>query len=375
MKNLYFIVSWAKNKERTWSGTCYGLYISLSKYFKVEDIEINEDKISTIKRRWNKYLGRIYSIKYNLSVKGTLKNRLNLTSLIQQKEPGIVFQFSEEFLDLKDYPSYIFQDLSQVYVKYLSEHNRSIYKYSGFYQFKESDIKKRAYMQQEYYKKCKGIFTMGEWCKRDIINRCGICPEKVHAVGGGINLDVNLIKPTNRTNNKILFVGKDFKRKGGYIVYEAFKLLKKEIHDLELYVAGPNMNPIESPINGYYYMGLCDYKELSTLFNKCDVFCMPSYFEAYGLVFIEALCYGLPCIGRNAYEMPFFIKEGENGYLLNNDDPKELSLLIKKLINNKQIKQNVLAKRDEYIKEYSWDNVAKKITDIIYEDNKISEIH
>lgn len=99
MKNLYFIVSWAKNKAQTWSGTCFGLYNSLSKYFKVEDININEDKIPSIKRRWNKYLGKIYNIKYNLSVKGTLNNRLILTNLIQQKEPGIVFQFSEAFLD------------------------------------------------------------------------------------------------------------------------------------------------------------------------------------------------------------------------------------------------------------------------------------
>ena len=38
---------------------------------------------------------------------------------------------------------------------------------------------------------------------------------------------------------------------------------------------------------------------------------MPSYFEAYGLVFIEALTYGLPCIGRNAFEMPNFIQDSE----------------------------------------------------------------
>lgn len=116
-------------------------------------------------------------------------------------------------------------------------------------------------------------------------------------------------------------------------------------------------------------MGLCNYEQLSTLFNKCDIFCMPSYFEAYGLVFIEALCYGLPCIGRNVYEMPYLIKEGENGYLLKEDNPKELSRLIKKLLNDEGIKQNVLALKDIYIKEYSWNNVALKISNIIKKDN------
>lgn len=369
MQKLYFIVSWAKKKETTWSGTCYGLYTSLSKFFEVEDIRISENKLSPIIRRLNRFLKDKYKLKYNLFVKETLNNRLLLTNLLQHKEPGIVFQFSEAFLDLKNYPSYIFQDLSQVYVKYLSKDNQKVFEYSGFYPFSKSSIRERAYMQKEYYKNCKGIFTMGEWCKKDIVARCNVSPDKVHAVGGGINLDINLIHPTNRTNNKILFVGKDFKRKGGYIVYEAFKLLKEDIQDLELYIAGPSENPIKSPINGYYYMGLCNHEQLSTLFNKCDIFCMPSYFEAYGLVFIEALCYGLPCIGRNVYEMPYLIKEGENGYLLKEDNPKELSCLIRKLLNDEGIKQNVLALKDVYIKEYSWNNVALKISNIIKKDN------
>lgn len=365
MKKLYFIVSWLKNKEQTWSGTCYGLYVSLSRLFSVEDIKIKEDKIPLIKR----ILKKIGLFKYNLFVKETLQNRDLLTEKLQKKESGIVFQFSEAFIDIKGYPSYIYQDLSQMYVEYLSNNNPEIFEYSGFNAFSKSSIKERSDMQKEYYNTCKGIFTMGNWCREDLINRCRISPDKVHAVGGGINLDVKLIKPENKTNNKILFVGKDFKRKGGYLVYEAFKLLKEDIHNLELYIAGPMVNPIKNPINGYYYMGLCNYEQLSVLFNKCDVFCMPSYFEAYGLVFIEALCYGLPCIGRNAFEMPYFIKDGENGYLLNNDDPKELSLLIKKLINNDKIKQNVLNNKDIYIKEYSWDNVALRISDIIKKDN------
>lgn len=364
MQKLYFIVSWLKDKEQTWSGTCYGLYISLSKFFSVEDIEIQEGKISIIR----KVLKKLGLLKYNLYVKETLQNRLILTDILQKKESGIVFQFSEAFIDIAGYPSYIYQDLSQMYVEYLSKYNQETFNYSEFDLFSQSSIEKRSHLQEEYYKKCKGIFTMGNWCREDLIKR-GIDPHKIYAVGGGINLNVDLIKPENKTNNKILFVGKNFKRKGGYLVYEAFKLLKEEMPNLELYVAGPITNPIKHPIEGYFYMGLCNYNQLSVLFNKCDIFCMPSYFEAYGLVFIEALCYGLPCIGRNAFEMPYFIQDGENGYLLHNDDSKELSLLIKKLINNEEIKHNVITKKNLYIKEYSWDNVALKISNIIKKNN------
>ena len=51
-------------------------------------------------------------------------------------------------------------------------------------------------------------------------------------------------------------------------------------------------------------------------YNICDVFVLPSRFEAFGIVFVEALCYGLPCIGRNLMEMPNLIQNNETGLLI-----------------------------------------------------------
>lgn len=178
---------------------------------------------------------------------------------------------------------------------------------------------------------------------------------------GGVNIDCSLICPQKKTNNKILFVGKDFKRKGGHITYEAFKLLREQGKNVELYVAGPATNPIENSVDGYHYMGQVKFKEVAELFNKCDIFCMPSYFEAYGLVFIEALTFGLPCIGRNCYEMPYFIEEGKTGLLLKQDNPKELAGLMEEVLSNETYKQNVEAKHDYYLSEYSWDAVARRM--------------
>ena len=79
---------------------------------------------------------------------------------------------------------------------------------------------------------------------------------------------------------------------------------------------------------------------------------MPSYFEAYGLVFVEALSFGLPCIGRNCYEMPYFIEEGQTGLLLTNEDANELAALMERLLKDEKMKENVKAKRDYYLKEY-----------------------
>lgn len=97
----------------------------------------------------------------------------------------------------------------------------------------------------------------------------------------------------------------------------------------------------------------------------CDVFCMPSKFEAYGLVFPEALSFGLPCIGRNAFEMPYFIEEGITGELLKTDSAEDLCGLMKRTLCNVEMSARVRNKREFYVTEYSWDTVAKRIKGVI----------
>lgn len=163
-------------------------------------------------------------------------------------------------------------------------------------------------------------------------------------------------------------MGRDYIRKGGPLVYDAFLELKKTMPEAELYFAGPPTDPFpDNTTDGYHYMGDCDRTTLAGLFNKCDIFVMPSYFEAYGLVFIEALTFGLPCIGRNAYEMPYFIEDGVTGLLIDKDDVDNLAAQMKNLLGNETIKQNVRNKRDWYIEEYSWDTVADRIIKAIGE--------
>ncbi len=94
---------------------------------------------------------------------------------------------------------------------------------------------------------------------------------------------------------------------------------------------------------------------------------MPSIFEAYGLVFIEALSFGLPCIGRDAYEMPYFIEDGVTGLLLKENNAVVLANMMDDLLSNEVIKENVKKKRDWYLKEYSWDTVAERIGKVMGE--------
>lgn len=350
MENLTYLIHWGKNKETAWSGTNHSLYKALSKYYNVNDVNLKFPKFMSVFMhrilRLDWFAGGFYELLYFRRKHKGIKG-----SVLQMQ--GIVDANT-------DTQSYIYNDLSVSYVEYMREHLPEVFHVSGFQGATPAIIHKQALAQKQYYDTCTGIFCMGHWLRNYLVGT-GLPDSKVVHVGGGVNIDCRLIQPRNKNNNKILFVGKDFKRKGGYVTYEAFKLLRGQSANVELYVAGPATNPIQNPVEGYHYEGQVKFDAVAELFNKCDIFCMPSYFEAYGLVFIEALTFGLPCIGRNCYEMPFFIEEGKTGLLLKEDNAQELATLMKTLLEDGSYKRNVLYRHGYYLQEYSWDAVAKRM--------------
>ena len=350
MEKLTYLVHWGKNKETAWSGTNYSLYKALSKYYHVNDINLKFPKLIAIFMhrvlRLDWFAGGFFELQYfrwkHKNVKGKV---LQMSGIVDSDA---------------DTQSYIYNDLSVSYVEYMKNHLPNVFAVSDFQHANPALIHKQAVAQSKFYENCTAIFCMGHWLRKFLVDS-GLPESKVVYAGGGVNVDKSLIRPQKKTHNKILFVGKDFKRKGGYVTYEAFRLLREQGKNVELYVAGPASNPIDNPVDGYHYMGQVNFEAVAELFNKCDLFCMPSYFEAYGLVFIEALTFGLPCIGRDCYEMPYFIDEGKTGLLLKHDDSKELAGLMEEILSNETYKQNVKANHDNYIAEYSWDAVARRM--------------
>ena len=217
---------------------------------------------------------------------------------------------------------------------------------------------------------------MSKWLRDDLINNTGLPADKVHHVGGGSNIDVSKIDCSRKTGTKFLFVGKVWDHKNGDLVVEAFKKLAAAHPERQpqLYIAGPQEKP--ASLEGHeniVFLGRLTYAELLDYYNLCDYFVMPSRHDAYGLVFVEALCFGLPCIGKNLCAMPEFIQPGKNGYLIDRDDAQELAATMEKLLlHGGEMAAAVQADREYYLKQYSWDSVADRIMDVLQRDGYLS---
>ncbi|MGO4988726.1 glycosyltransferase family 4 protein [Gallicola sp. Sow4_E12] len=368
---LAYASEWEKVKELSWSGTTYSLLEALKKDVEVEVLDITipfHKKVLAKLSNYSIFNGRfskwvpLYATDYY--AKSLQKKYLDKIETLDKS--SVILQIA--CIDGGKGSYYTYQDLNFEAMMELKKYNRESFNYSGYENLTDKDLSREANKNLIAYKNATGIFTMGKWLEHFIVENMGLPKEKVHAVGGGCNIDISKISP-NRSGNKFLFIGKDFPRKGGPIICEAFNILKKKyMPSADLYVIGPIEKPKECNYDGIKYMGELSYDELIDYYNSCDVFCMPSYFEAYGLVFCEALIFGLPCLGRRVFEMEYFIEDGVNGTLISEETTEEVAKKMFDLISNNKIKRYVKNNRDYYINEYSWDAVAKRMLRVIEGD-------
>lgn len=182
----------------------------------------------------------------------------------------------------------------------------------------------------------------------------GLNKNKMIMIYNGVEDKINKSNlKLNWDGNKInlLFVGRLDRQKGLDLfldVYEKMKL--KNIH---LYVIGTSVLDNNLPKNTEYvtYLGWVDSKDIDEYYQACDAVIMPSRWEGFGLVAIEAMKNSKAVIVSNRGALPELIKEDFTGYIFNIDD--EISLKNRLLALNKE-KINIFGKngRNIYLQKF-----------------------
>jgi glycosyltransferase involved in cell wall biosynthesis len=94
----------------------------------------------------------------------------------------------------------------------------------------------------------------------------------------------------------ILFAGRICKDKGVKELVKAFEMVKEQQSNIRLVLAGPLHEKQLKPLAEKYWVGFKNPQELQKWFTASDIFCLPTYFESFAIILIEALYHAIPVI-------------------------------------------------------------------------------
>lgn len=243
-----------------------------------------------------------------------------------------------------------------------------------------NDIKEAHLIEDLAIQHCRKIITTSIASAETIRKVYQSALQKLEIVPLGANLDtyptkeeiIEDLKKKTLEECKILFIGVDWHRKGARIVIDTVKLLHDQGFSVELHLVGLKEIPIklESYIINHGFLSKMKPDELNklyTLYRKCHFLFVPSYAEAYGLVFCEANAFGVPSISHAVGGIQTIIKNNENGYLFNiGTKPEEFACYIKNTFNNKEeYKRLALSSYQRYCSSLNWNVSGKKLAKII----------
>ncbi|MGB9911196.1 MAG: glycosyltransferase family 4 protein [Microgenomates group bacterium] len=202
-------------------------------------------------------------------------------------------------------------------------------------------------------KESKLIIAVSHSTKRDIVKILGIPNERIRVIYEGVDLKKFKIQSSKF---KIEEIKKKYKIKGEYFLAFAGPK-RKNLERIKKAVKGFNLFVIGQPY--------VEEQDLPFLYKGALGLIYASTYEGFGLPILEAQACGCPVITSNISSMPEVA--GEGAILVNPFLIGDIKRGIKKLVENKKFKEELIKKGLENVKRFSWEKTAQE-TLKVYEE-------
>jgi len=266
---------------------------------------------------------------------------------------------------------------------------------------------------QKQAQKADLIVAISESTKRDLVNLYQIDTEKIKVIYPGVD---KKFRPINRNDPGLLRARKKYNLpidEKGFILYfgtieprknilaliRAFEQIKEEknlpplqiqwrgfeglvkkeeqgidFSDLKLVISGAKgwlyKEVFDKAKNSFFrkdiiFTGYIDEEDKPYLYNLAEVFVYPSFFEGFGLPPLESMACGVPTIVSNNSSLPEVAREG--AVMIDANNVNELSFVIRKILESRELRNQLVAKALEKAKQFNWDKTAKEFLKIFKE--------
>jgi glycosyltransferase involved in cell wall biosynthesis len=225
--------------------------------------------------------------------------------------------------------------------------------------------------------KAKKLVYPSEWAAKSAIFDYKAEPSKIEIIPFGANLDKpplanEVLSPKQTSSCRLLFVGRDWLRKGGDIAFQTLVSLCNKGVEAELVIVGstppPEIKHEKLRVIPYLNKNIPQQrKQLDELFLKSNFFLFPTRADCSPIVICEANAFGLPVLTTDVGGIPTIVKNGKNGYMLPlSASGEDYANLIVEIFSNRTNYENLVrSSREEYDQRLNWNKWAESLHQVI----------
>ena len=189
-------------------------------------------------------------------------------------------------------------------------------------------------------------------------------------------------------DHMLVFVGRIEPLKGLDTLIQAIAMLRKEgvlaDYPLCLSVIGGDPHASDEEMNAEMarlhdlreqlgmedlvtFLGKRSQDTLPYYYSAAEAVVMPSHYESFGMVALEAMACGTPVVASQVGGLAFLVQHGVTGYTVPVDEPEALADCLKELIKNRGLREKMGQQAAEFARQYGWNVIARRIEEVYRE--------
>lgn len=198
--------------------------------------------------------------------------------------------------------------------------------------------------------------------------KLGAAEEKTRVIYAGVNAGERKQGPAGK---RVVFIGGLVKQKGVDVLLHAFKKVAAEHGDAELLVVGDggerrSLERLGRKL-GVRARFLGAVKDVAGVLAGSAVLVLPSREEGFGLVILEAMRSGVAVVATRVGGIPEIVRDGENGLLVEKEDPEALAEAIVKVLGDEALRSRLISGGFETAGKFSWRRMAYEVDELYRE--------
>jgi glycosyltransferase involved in cell wall biosynthesis len=213
------------------------------------------------------------------------------------------------------------------------------------------------------------------------VQRFGATRGKTRVVPNSV--DTTLFRPNQRNllrerwgieGRVVLFIGRLVREKRCDLLIRAFSEVVSTVPDSKLVIVGKgpeerHLRDLERQLSlrQVFFLGRVARDEMPYVYPGCDLIVLPSLYEPFGNVVLEAMATGLPVIGTKIGGMTDTIAHGQTGYHISPGDTSQLSDCIRRILTDETLRSKLSrSARDVAVERYDDMVVARTVEGLYY---------